>query len=214
MKTHCRYMATKTRAGFTLVEVAIVLVVLAILTGSLLVPLSAQMEQRYYDDTTRTMNDVRDALLGFTVVNKRLPCPDTDGDGGENVSGLVCSSAQGNLPWATLGIGTADAWGQPFLYRVTLAFANPNPAVPITLASIPDIRICQTAGCASTPNVVAVIVSKGKNQGTCTAACADEVENSNNNVTFVSRIRSQPGGGNEFDDALVWIPSATLFTRM
>ncbi len=91
-------MATKTNTGFTLVEVAIVLVVLAILTGSILVPLSAQMEQRYYDDTTRTMNDVRDALLGFAVVNKRLPCPDTDtpSDGIENTTGTACTSVQGN----------------------------------------------------------------------------------------------------------------------
>lgn len=214
MKSTLSFMATKTQAGFSLMEVAIVLFVLALLAGSVLVPLSAQMEQRNYDETTRTMNDVRDALLGFAVVNKRLPCPDTDGDGAENVSGVACSSAQGSLPWATLGIGATDAWGQPFLYRVTLAFANPNPAAPITLATAPDIRICQSAGCTSTQNVVAVVVSKGKNQGTCTAACPDEVENSNNDVTFVSRIRSQPGAGNEFDDVLVWIPATTLFTRM
>ena len=206
------FTTTRTQAGFSLLEIAIVLFVLALLAGTILVPLSAQMEQRYYDDTTRTMNDVRDALLGFAVVNKRLPCPDTDADGLENVTGSACTSAQGNLPWATLGIGTTDAWNQPFLYRVTLAFANPSAT--ITLASNPDIRICQSAGCATAPNVVAVIVSKGKNQGTCTGACPDEVENSNNDTTFVSRIRSQPGSGNEFDDVLVWIPATTLFTRM
>src|SRR5258706_6216210 len=102
-------MTTKAQAGFSLIEVAIVLFVLALLAGSILVPLSAQMEQRYYDETTRTMNDVRDALLGFAVVNKRLPCPDTNGDGAENVSGLVCTSAEGTLPWATLRIGAIDA---------------------------------------------------------------------------------------------------------
>jgi prepilin-type N-terminal cleavage/methylation domain-containing protein len=212
MKPTLSFMAAKTPAGFSLIEVAIVLFVLALLAGSILVPLSAQIEQRYYDDTTRTMNDVRDALLGFAVVNKRLPCPDTTGTGIETISGTACNNAQGNLPWATLGIGATDAWGQPFLYRVTLAFANPSAT--ITLASNPDIRICQSAGCTSTQNVVAVVVSKGKNQGICTAACPDELENSNNDVTFVSRIRSLPGAGNEFDDVLVWIPAATLFTRM
>lgn len=212
MNPSVSFTATKKQAGFSLVEIAIVLFVLAILAGTILVPLAAQIEQRYYDDTARAMGDMRDALLGFAVVNRRLPCPDTDGDGAENVSAGACTSAQGNFPWATLGIGTTDAWGQPYLYRVTLVFANPSATV--TLASAPDIRICQSAGCATAPNVVAVVVSRGKNQGVCTGACPDEAENSNNDVTFVNRIRSQPGSGNEFDDVLVWIPAATLFTRL
>lgn len=213
MTTITPQQGSRLSSGFTLIEVAIVLFVLALLGGAILVPLSAQVEQRYYDETTRTMNDVRDALLGFAVVNRRLPCPDTDGDGIENpAGGPPCTSAQGSLPWATLGIGNTDAWGRPFLYRVTLAFTS---TTPFTLSSTPDIRICQSAGCTTTPNVVAVVVSKGKNQGLCTASCPDEVENNNNDTTFVSRIRSQPGATNgEFDDVLVWIPATTLFTRM
>lgn len=212
MKPTIELFRNQTQDGFSLLEAAIVLFVLALLAGSILVPLSAQVEQRYYDDTTRTMNDVRDALLGFAVVNKRLPCPDTDGNGTENITGAACTAAQGTLPWATLGIGQTDAWGQAFVYRVTLVFANPSAV--ITLASTPDIRICAAAGCTTTPNVVAVVVSKGKNQGICSGACPDEAENSDGNATFVSRVRSQPGGGNEFDDVLVWIPASTLFTRM
>jgi type II secretory pathway pseudopilin PulG len=212
MKPNHELFRNRPQGGFSLVEAAIVLFILALLAGSILVSLLAQVEQRYYDDTTRTMNDVRDALLGFAVVNKRLPCPDTDADGVENITGTACTAAQGTLPWATLGIGQTDAWGRAFLYRITLTFANPSAV--ITLASTPDIRICAAAGCGTTPNVVAVVVSRGKNQGTCSGACPDEDENSDGDATFVSRIRSQPGGGNEFDDVLVWIPASTLFSRM
>ena len=66
----------------------------------------------------------------------------------------------------------------------------------------------------ATQNVVAVVVSGGKNQGICSGACPDDLENRDNDVTFVSRIPSQPGGGNEFDDVLIWVTSATLFSRM
>lgn len=202
--------------GFSLIEVAIVLFVLALLGGVILVPLSAQIEQRAYDETTRTMNDVRDALLGFAVINRRLPCPTNQsqilgGDGLEKLTGSACTNAEGFLPWTTLGVGATDAWGKSFLYRVTPAFAS---STAFTLSTTPDIVICQVAGCTSTANVVAVIVSGGKNQGTCTGACPDEAENRNVDVKFVSRIRSQPGTGNEFDDVLVWIPATTLFSRM
>lgn len=204
--------AIKVQSGFSLVEIAIVLLVLGLLAGSVMIPLTAQMERRYYQETTRTLNDVRDALLGFAVVNRRVPCPDTDGDGAENVSAGTCTNAQGNLPWGTLGIGAEDAWGQPFLYRVTPAFANPTAIISLT--SAPDIRICQSAGCTTIQNVVAVVVSGGKNQGNCSGLCPDDLENRDNDVTFVSRIPSEPGGGNEFDDVLVWVTSANLFSRM
>ncbi len=212
MKTPLLLKANAAQSGFSLIEIAIVLFVLALLAGSILVPLSAQMEQRYYDETARTLSDVRDALMGFAVVNRRLPCPDTDSDGSENVTAGACTSAQGTLPWATLSIGNTDAWGRALRYRVTLAFANPSAT--ITLVSTPDLRICPSAGCATTPNVVAVVVSNGKNQGTCAGACPDETENSNSDTTFVNRIRSQAGAGNEFDDLLVWIPATTLLTRL
>ena len=202
--------------GFTLIEVAIVLFVLALLGGAILVPLGAQVEQRAYDETTRTMNDVRDALLGFAVINRRLPCPTNQsqilgGDGLEKVTGVTCTNAEGFLPWTTLGVGAIDAWGRSFLYRVTPAFAS---ATPFTLSTSPDIVICQAAGCTTAANVVAVVVSGGKNQGNCTGACLDEAENRNVDVKFVSRIRGQPGTGNEFDDVVVWIPATTLFSRM
>ena len=197
--------------GFTLIEVAIVLFVLALLGGAILVPLGAQVEQRAYDETTRTMNDIRDALLGFAVVNRRLPCPATGVNGLEDVSAGICNAAEGNLPFNTLGIGNIDAWGQPFRYRVTMAFAS---STAFTLNTLPDIVICQAAACTTGATAVAVIVSGGKNQGNCTGACADEFENRNGDVKFVSRIRSQPGSGNEFDDVLVWIPATTLFSRM
>ncbi|MEO8004277.1 MAG: prepilin-type N-terminal cleavage/methylation domain-containing protein [Betaproteobacteria bacterium] len=206
-------------AGFTLIEVAIVLFVLALLGGAILVPLGAQVEQRQYDETTRSMNDVRDALLGFAVVNKRLPCPTAiddspTADGLERLTGSACTSAQGYLPWTTLGGGAIDAWGQHLLYRVTPAFANSG--TPITLSSTPLLSICQAVGvgCPSTANVVAVVLSKGKNQGTCPGGCPDEVANLNYGPAFVSRVRSQPGGGNEFDDVVVWVPATTLFSRM
>jgi prepilin-type N-terminal cleavage/methylation domain-containing protein len=215
--THPRY--SRLARGFTLIEVAIVLFVLALLGGAILVPLGAQVEQRAYDETTRTMNDARDALLGFVVVNRRLPCP-TDSalpnaDGLERITAGVCNSPEGFLPWSTLGVGAIDAWGQRFRYRVTLAFANQSPpAATITLLTPGDIRICGTGATNCSTGNVAVILSLGKNQGTCTGLCPDEDENRNSNTTFVSRIRQQPGSGNEFDDVLVWIPATTLFSRM
>ena len=62
--------------------------------------------------------DKREALIGYTLVNGRLPCPDTDGDGVMDIA-TTCTSSEGTYPWVDLGIGKHDAWGQSFTYRVT-----------------------------------------------------------------------------------------------
>ena len=117
--------------GFTLAELAVVLVIVGLLLGGLFMPLSAQMNSRNTNDTQKTLNDIRDALLGFAAANGRLPCPalatisdTTAGAGLESPQGGPCANSAGVLPWVTLGVPETDAWGNRFTYRVTLDFAR------------------------------------------------------------------------------------------
>lgn len=55
--------------GFTLIEMAIVLVIVTLLIGGLAVPLSAQIQARRIAETRTEMNATRDALLGFAMSN-------------------------------------------------------------------------------------------------------------------------------------------------
>jgi prepilin-type N-terminal cleavage/methylation domain-containing protein len=61
--------------GFSLVELAVVMTIVAFLLGGLLYTLSAQTEQRNYEETRRRLEQARDMVLGFAIVNGRLPCP-------------------------------------------------------------------------------------------------------------------------------------------
>ena len=211
------------------------LLIVTLLLAGALVPLASQIEQKRISDTQKVVDDAKEALLGFSVANRRLPCPDktsgatngvndTPNDGIEdyNTSGANngrCITKEGNLPWSTLGTVSGDAWGRPLHYRVTQSFSDQPPLSTFSLSSSGDIRICAMAACAAPANLPAVILSYGKNGGetlTCpNAARADECENQNSDTTFVSRTITQAGTtAGEFDDQVVWISANVLFNRM
>ena len=60
-------------AGFTLVELAMVLVILALLGGSLLVPLASRIEARDRQAALERLRDIQGALTGFAIIHGRLP---------------------------------------------------------------------------------------------------------------------------------------------
>jgi prepilin-type N-terminal cleavage/methylation domain-containing protein len=223
--------------GFTLVELTIVLVIVALLLGGMMLPLSAQIEQRHYDETRRQLNEARDALIGFALVNGRLPRPATSlADGLENPAGCGSEAAcTGFIPWNTLGLKKTDAWDKMIRYSVTPAYADAH----FTLGSIGSKKIqtrdgagavgylvgSASACAANYPCAPAVLLSLGKNNWGTTpdgvaiaddsATNSDEDANASATTLFFARDPSNvPADGGEFDDIVVWIPPYILFNRM
>jgi len=130
----------KTQRGFTLIEMAIVLIIITILIGGLAVPLSAQIQARRVAETNKILEEAKEAIIGYAMTHKStdgnqrpyLPCPDTNGDGREEarVTGLgpgldgSCPLTYGYFPWVDLGGAAHDAWGNRLRYVVTAKLAN------------------------------------------------------------------------------------------
>jgi len=144
--------------GFTLTELAIVLLIVALLIGGLLMPMSSQVDQRNQAETQKRLAEIHDALLGYAAANGRLPCPAIAGSNGieDPVGGGVCTSAHGGfLPASTLGVTptnaagfVVDAWNQPIRYAVTKTnntydFTTASGMRTKTIAAlVPDLRVC------------------------------------------------------------------------
>jgi prepilin-type N-terminal cleavage/methylation domain-containing protein len=62
-------------SGFSLIELAVVMTIVAFLLGSLMYTLSAQTEQRGFEETRRRLDQARELILAFALINGRLPCP-------------------------------------------------------------------------------------------------------------------------------------------
>ncbi len=226
--------------GFTLTELTVVLVIVALLLGGLLVPLSSQIDIRNINDNRQAMAEIREALLGFALVNRYFPCPalpnlasGSANAGVESRTGTACGHKAGVLPWATLGVPETDAWGRRYGYRVTPAFSDSGSH--FTLASEGDMTIRPVADSTGgnarvAEKVPVVVVSYGKNgngaytpQGTALPSGTDPDE-MENQVLFTTGIwedspvvgefvkRSAPTA--TYDDEVVWISPGVLFNRM
>jgi len=219
--------------GFTLVEIAIAVFIIALLLGSILVPLTTQVEQRQVSETQKMLEDIKDALIGHAVAKGYLPCPDlTSGagsnDGIEDYNTVTtnCSGAIGNVPWVTLGFGATDPWGNRFRYRVHNDYARRLPTAPqFSLSTASGLVVKATSlGSNLTDSAVAVIISHGRNGlGAISAqtnalnptpSSMDETGNYSGGP-FVSRIQTPVGStAGEFDDIVTWLGRYTLFNRM
>jgi len=72
--------AVRNSNGFTLIEMAITLFIVALLLGGLLVPLGAQVEHRKVTETQKALDEIKEALLGYVIINGYFPCPTTETD--------------------------------------------------------------------------------------------------------------------------------------
>jgi type II secretory pathway pseudopilin PulG len=124
---------------------AIAIFLIALLLGSILVPLQTQVESRNYDNTQRILDQAREALIGYAAANGRFPCPASATSSGQQATGAghpgsgTCdptvtgaNSWIGFLPAATLGFTpvdtqgyAVDAWGLT-QNRIRYAVSNWN----------------------------------------------------------------------------------------
>src|SRR4051812_39678157 len=127
--------------GFSLVEIAVVLVIVGFLIGGLLAPLAIQTEQRTYSDTQKRLEYAREELLGFAISNGRLPCPasaSSNGDESPSGGGTCTNYSDGYLPARALGVTQVDSSGYALdAYNNRIRYALSNTPVSSSCATIP-----------------------------------------------------------------------------
>lgn len=223
--------------GFTLVEMAVVLVILGFLITAFLLPLKAQRDVSFQLETQRILEDAKRALIGFAQTNGRLPCPATsngtgtfpDDSGTSNPAGSgACTTQFGFLPATTLGIQPVDnqgfaldAWNNRIRYAITTAngnaFSITNGMDGVGIAGLtPNLRVCASSACTISliTNAPVVIYSLGSTGGQPSGGL-DETENLDIDIDFVSHTPTAAGLPNgEFDHMMTWLSPYVLYNAM
>lgn len=152
--------------GFSLIELAVVMMILGLLLGGLLGPLSNRTQLQRLQETESDLALIKQALISYAIRHGRLPCPDTNAetpidlrDGLENnpLPGLRCGQANGIvaspnlveqrkvvtgfLPYKDLGIGQYDSYGNAYIYTVSLSYAD----MPSSLDPTPFPELTSTS---------------------------------------------------------------------
>ncbi|MGL6205159.1 MAG: type II secretion system protein [Giesbergeria sp.] len=164
--------------GFSLVEMALVLLIVGLLAAVFLPATNTLLDNNRRKETRAKLEALEQAMVRFVMVNGRLPCP-ADGDlplgnvnqGLELAAGGVCTAlalTNGVVPWRNLGLSQADAtdaWGTIVSYKVwggagvasSLTLADgmnmqaldpTNSGAVKTWLSTRGFRACNAAACA------------------------------------------------------------------
>ena len=140
----------KRRYGFSLVEIAVVLVIISVLIAIVAVPLATQMEQRRTEESQKQLETIKEAIIGFAIASGRLPCPATTASGGAEKFAAMGSATNGNcqqfvglVPAVTLGLSpvdssgfVVDAWG---LTQNRIAYGVSNRTITSVTSTCPTI---------------------------------------------------------------------------
>jgi len=129
------------------------LFVIALLMGTVMYTLSAQNDQRMRTDSLRSLDEAKELLITFAIVNGRLPCPASTTTNGNEAdaplgsgSGACTSGYIGYLPARVIGFQPQDtsgygldAWNNRIRYAVSITVpANSGAAPPTTTP-----RVCR-----------------------------------------------------------------------
>jgi len=170
--------------GFTLLEMAVVIVIMGIIMAGFVLPMLGQikvrsqlLELQKYKETKHTLEEIKAALLGYVAVVGMFPCPDTQNtddpvkpyvpDGLQD-SGCDSNALEGYIPWQTLGLVKGnDVWGNTIRYSINKNYAKiisqSNSDAISPFFEIRNEKQTTTLSASSNGAIVAVIFSCGKN---------------------------------------------------
>lgn len=227
------------QGGFSLMEMAVVLMILGTLMSGILVAVSQTTENNRRSTALAQLRQIEEALYGYVQVHEYLPCPASHTSAGVAVptNGTACTYSHGFVPAASLDFSgptnddglLVDPWQNPYRYSVATNHdfnqsANLTAVFSSGTFNAGMLKVCDAANC--TGGVIAetlpvVVYSMGANWATVATATSEEQENANpgsllgtypvgDDLEFVSTTYSQ----DNFDDLITWISPYILFNRM
>lgn len=134
--------AGKSVAGFSLVEIAIVIVVIGLVAALSMGAFSGALGGREIKTASALAQGIDGAILAYARANNHLPCPDANGDGWEDGAPGPCPASLeiGYVPYESIGV-QSPATAERAIYAVYRnAGITADLVAPATLTRVDFLR--------------------------------------------------------------------------
>lgn len=195
-----------------MLEIAIVMVIIGVLTGGGISLMKVLTERKARNASIEYLKQIRTELISFAENNGRLPLADSDGDGLEN-----SGQTTGTFPFLSLQSQPVDPYTRVLTYEVNSNLTNNRAATCSALRtglSGQSPEVVDADGSAAAFSVAAILVSAGRMDADNNGNVFDDINsgaflgnNANGNPNY---LRHPPLDGT-FDDLTVYIGGNELF---
>jgi prepilin-type N-terminal cleavage/methylation domain-containing protein len=203
-------LPTSNHHGFTLIEIAIVMVIIGLLTGAGMSLMSMLTKRKARNETVDYLKEVKGALISYANIKGRLPWADTDGDGNEN-----SGATSGDLPYSTLGVRPKDSYIRTLTYALNTNLGTDRGitcgALRTGLSGNP--LVVDADGASTSFSIAAIIISAGPMDADSDGNVFDDIisgpyqgDNTDGNPNY---IRHPPT--DTFDDLVLYIGGNELY---
>jgi prepilin-type N-terminal cleavage/methylation domain-containing protein len=201
-----------TRHGFTLIEMAIVMIIIGVLSGGGAFVMGMLTERKARNESIDYLHQGREALLSYASTRGKLPSADTD------QNGIGDGATAGGLPYLDLKLRPTDFYKRVLRYEL-----NPNlssdlqatcSALKAGLAGSPDV--VDGDGSSTAFPVAAVLVSAGPMDADGNGNIFDRVNSGShqgNNATGAPNYLRFPPT-ETFDDLVLYIGEHELYSEL
>ena len=196
--------------GFTLIEIAIVMVIIGLLAGGGVSIMGMLTQRKARNETIDYLKETKEALITYVTINGKLPWADTDGDGNQN-----SNATSGTLPYLDLKVRPSDPYKRVLRYEINSNLGTDRPttcnALKTGLSSGP--RVVDGDGAASSFYIAAILISSGPmdldSDGNVFDAVTSGSHQGDNTDGTPNYIRYPPI--DTFDDLVVYIGGNELY---
>ena len=164
-------MKNYNKKAFTLIEMAIVLTILAMVMGTVISMTKISYQKNKLYETKQDISKIKQSMIGYMGINHKLPSSDTTADGkGDGVKGEG-NTGIGNIPYIDLQVSGKDEFGMVYQYDVNDDLLETNSTnLCLELSSISKLSIesphveNHNTPTADKYALAAVVISKGQNK--------------------------------------------------
>lgn len=197
-------------SGFTLIEIAIVMVIIGLLAGGGVSLMGMLSERKARNETVGYLDEAKASLISFARINGRLPWADSDGDGNEDPGTWV-----GTFPFQTLKFRPTDSHRRVLRYQLNNGLgADRSSSCNSLIGGLSgNPLVVDSDGSGTAFSVAAVVISAGPKDADGDGNVFDDVttgthrgDNRDGNPNY---IRYPPD--DNFDDLTAYVGEYVLY---